>query len=401
MKLHPSSRRSSLALLLCAAFLCTLCACGKQTAPPSEQAAQSADPIITASSAEPAGEGSASAGGSAVEPIAPESSAAPEEGTPEQEESPLSLWREGSKAKAELLEYVESVTREGSEDYIPEAERIAVFDVDGTLFCETDPIFFDWAMFAHRALDDDTFDSTEEQRDVARRILDAGESGKVPGGLGEEQARLNASLYAGMTLEEFAAYTRSWLEQDAPGYEGMTRGEAFYRPMLELVDYLEDKGFTVYACSGSDRFAVRVLLEGVLEPRQVIGTDVKLVAEGQGDEDGQFYVYSEGERLLRGERLLVKNGKMNKVSALMREIGVKPVLCFGNAAGDESMAAFVTSDNPHRSMACFVLCDDTERERGNLEKAEKIRTLCREHGWGTISMGEDWETIYGPGVTKR
>lgn len=313
----------------------------------------------------------------------------------------LSLWTDSAPLKQELSAYMAAVTDESSPDFIPVENRIAVFDMDGTLFCETDPIYFDWAMFAHRALDDDTFDSTEEQRDVARRILDAGESGKVPGGLGEEQARLNASLYAGMTMEEFAAYTRSWLEQDAPGYEGMTRGEAFYRPMLELVDYLEDKGFTVYACSGSDRFAVRVLLEGVLEPRQVIGTDVKLVAEGQGDEDGQFYVYSEGERLLRGERLLVKNGKMNKVSALMREIGVKPVLCFGNAAGDESMAAFVTSDNPHRSMACFVLCDDTERERGNLEKAEKIRALCREHGWGTISMGEDWETIYGPGVTKR
>ena len=85
----------------------------------------------------------------------------------------------------------------------------------------------------------------------------------------------------------------------------------------------------------------------------------------------------------------------------MQEIGVQPVLSFGNSSGDASMAEYVTSGNPYRSLAFMLCCDDTERENGNTEKADKMYASCEEFGWIPISMKNDWSTIYGDGVTRK
>lgn len=92
---------------------------------------------------------------------------------------------------------------------------------------------------------------------------------------------------------------------------------------------------------------------------------------------------------------------MNKVSVIAQEIGVQPVLSFGNSTGDSSMAEYVTSGNSYKSLAFMLCCDDLERENGNTEKADKMLALCEEHDWVPISMKNDWTTIYGPGVTKK
>ena len=92
---------------------------------------------------------------------------------------------------------------------------------------------------------------------------------------------------------------------------------------------------------------------------------------------------------------------MNKVTAIAQEIGVQPVLSFGNSTGDASMAEYVTSNNKYKSLALMLCCDDTERENGNVEKAEKMVSLCEDFDWVPISMKNDWTTIYGEGVTKK
>ena len=77
------------------------------------------------------------------------------------------------------------------------------------------------------------------------------------------------------------------------------------------------------------------------------------------------------------------------------------VLSFGNSTGDASMAEYATSNNPYKSLAFMLCCDDTERENGNTEKAEKMVSLCEEFDWIPVSMKNDWTTIYGDGVTKK
>ena len=202
-----------------------------------------------------------------------------------------------------------------------------------------------------------------------------------------------------MTIEEYFEVVDAYKNTAADGFSGMTRGEAFYLPMLEVVDYLRENDFIVYICSGTNRFTVRGLIDGVIDipARQVIGTDFTIVASGQGEEMDMHYSYTEDD-LLMGGTLITKNVKMSKVAQMEQELGQKTVLVFGNSTGDMPMAIYTDTDNQYLAEVFFILCDDTEREYGNISKAEKVASICAEYGWQTISMKNDWATIYGNDV---
>ena len=208
---------------------------------------------------------------------------------------------------------------------------------------------------------------------------------------------------AGFTLDEFDRYVQSFKKLPMPGYEGMARGEGWYRPMLEVADYLAASGFQVWVVSGTDRFIVRGIVSGSplrVPPERIIGSDEAVAATGQDGADGLQYQLREGDEVVLEGRFVVKNLKMNKVAAIVREIGRRPVLAFGNSTGDSSMAAWATRGNPARSLAFMLCCDDVVRENGNPAKAEKMRAICAENGWIPVSMKDDWKTIYGDGVSR-
>ena len=311
----------------------------------------------------------------------------------------LSLWRDGAPAKVALLDYVAAVTTAGSPDYIPPSDRIAVFDFDGTLFCETAPTYLDWMLYDHRVLDDPDFSASDEQKAVARA---ARATGRWPGLDNPVRERVMAAAWRGVEPDAAADALRAFAAGPQPGFAGMKRGEAFYRPMVEVVRFLEANGFLVYVCSGTERFALRAIVgEGLaLPPRQVIGTDYALVAAVQDGRDGLAFTYGTNDVLVLGGTLAVKNLQMNKVSALAREIGVRPVLAFGNSFSDASMLNYTLQNRRYRSLGFMLLCDDTVREYGNPAKAEAMRAACAVHGWIPVSMRDDWTTIYGPGVTR-
>ena len=315
----------------------------------------------------------------------------------------MSEWTFGSASRDTLVKYIEAITDEESQDYIPEEDRIAVFDFDGTLFCETDPVYFDYQLFMHRVKDDKTYKPTQKELETADKIQQYIDTGESAEGLEVAHGEGIASSFAGMTVDEFNDYVKAFRETDCPSYNGMKRGEAYYLPMLQLIDYITANGFKVYIVSGTDRLIVRGLTEGMLNipPSQVIGSDETIVASGQGDKDGLEYLYTENDKLILGGDFIVKNLKMNKVSVIMQEIGQQPVLSFGNSTGDSSMAEYVTSNNKYKSLAFMLCCDDTVRENGNEDKAKKMYDLCKESGWVAISMKNDWNTIYGSGVSRK
>ncbi len=315
----------------------------------------------------------------------------------------LSLWT--GQARNELISYVNAVTDRESGDYIPVKNRIAVFDLDGTLFCETDPNYFDYMLLVHRVLEDPDYKGKASafEREVAEKIVDQNENGTSYPGLEVDHGKAIASSFSGMTIDEFNAYIQEFKKTPMPGYEGMKRADAWYKPMLQVVEYLQNNDFTVFIVSGTDRFIVRGIVDGSpldIPMSQIIGSDEKVVAGDQGGKDGLEYVYDDDDKLVLGGDFIIKNLKMNKVAVIAQEIGVQPVLSFGNSTGDSSMAEYVTSNNPYRSLAIMLCCDDTERENGNPEKAEKMVSLCEEFGWIPVSMKNDWKTIYGDGVTK-
>ena len=314
--------------------------------------------------------------------------------------SPLSLWNDCAPAKTALVEYVESVTRAGSPDFIPEESRIAVFDLDGTLMLETAPTYFDWVMFLHRVLDDPTCHATPELLKIARKSR---YEGMIPK-LTPDRERIVALAYKGMTISEFDDFVRRFMEEPQPGFTGMKRGEAFYLPMVEVVRYLSAHGFSVYVSSGSSRMIVRPLVARNLglPAAHVMGSDESIVASGQGDGETSWlsHEFNRGDKLVLEGKSVIKNLQMNKVVLMIREIGAQPVLAFGNSSTDASMLNYTIIGNRYKALGFMLCCDDLEREYGNMAKAEEMRKASERNGWIPVSMRSDWKTIYGDKVKK-
>ena len=315
----------------------------------------------------------------------------------------FNYWTEDSAAKAKLVEYVKEITNKGSKNFIPVDDRIAVFDMDGTILCETAPYYFEWMLYLDRALYDDNYTPSQADRNYAKMIEEGiRKTGKFPKGVDVGEAQSQESVFAGMTPTEYETYVKKFMTKPVEGLTNLKWGEAFYLPMVEVIKYLQSNDFTVYIVSGSDRPTVRVLACDLLKikPNNVIGSDPKIIAARQGDRDGGDYVYQKNDYLIRGQ-LIEKNLKMNKVSIIAQEIGKQPVLAFGNSSGDTSMLNYAVYGNKYKSAAFFVLCDDVERELGNISKAEKCRELADQNGWISISMKDDFKTIYGDNVKRE
>ncbi len=302
-----------------------------------------------------------------------------------------------------LKEYVEDVTNPKSSNYISVEDRIATFDMDGTFVGELYPTYFEYNMLEYRVLDDESYSgkAPDDVRQTAQNIRDFVRNGTpLPDHFDMRHARAAAKAYAGMTIAEFDAYVKAYGTKPANGFKGMTYGNSFYKPMLEVFEYLKDNNFTFYVVSGSDRFICRALVESIgIEPSKVIGMDVMLVSSKQGGQAGVNYTMEKEEELVRTDSLLIKNLKTNKVLQISQEIGKVPVLAFGNSGGDCSMLNYCLN-NKLRSAAFMLIADDENRDHANREKALKLGTQWRNAGYHVISMRDDFVTIYGQGVEK-
>ena len=303
-----------------------------------------------------------------------------------------------------LKEDVEDVTNPKSANVISVEDRIATFDMDGTFVGELYPTYFEYNLLEYRALDDPSYKdkAPDDVREAAQDIRDYVRKGKsLPSHFDMKHARAAAKAYAGMTIAEFDAYVKAYAALPANGFKGMTYGKSFYQPMLEVFEYLKDNNFTYYVVSGSDRFICRALVESIGIPsNRVIGMDVKLMSNKQGEEAGVNYTMGKEEYLMRTDSLLIKNLKTNKVLQISQEIGKVPVLSFGNSGGDSAMHNYCLSNSKYRTAAFMLIADDEDRDHANREKALKLGEQWREAGYNVISMKDDFKTIYGAGVEK-
>ena len=311
-------------------------------------------------------------------------------------------WNPEAPALKALIEYVETVTDESSPDYIPPVDRIATFDMDGTLCAELYPTYLEYYMLARRIFCDPSYQPDAEMLEFGQVLRDHALDKSFPDGMDVLHATHAAKAYAGMTLTQFADFVTRQLVREADGFEGMTYANSFYLPMIEVVEYLQENGFKVFVCSGSDRFLCRTFIEGVMDIpyEQIIGMDVDVEATREEGEDGLKYVYTSEDNIVRTDRLLIKNLKMNKVKAIVKEIGRQPVLSFGNTSGDVSMHNYTIFNNKYKSAAFMLIADDGERDYGSTEKAQPLKEKWLESGYIVISMKDDFRTIYGDGVKK-
>ena len=312
---------------------------------------------------------------------------------------PLTLWPEGSEPKQKLIDFVTAVTDENSTDFIPVADRIAVFDMDGTLACETYYTYYDTMMFIEYCLHDHPERVSDELKEVAAAIK--------PGYVADETlARNFAKAYAGMTVEEFYDYVVQFGQKKTSSFNNMRYIDNFYLPMVELVKYLYENDFTIYVISGTERTTTRAIVANspireYVTPEHVIGTDFEVKQSGHEDESSNMnYKYEDGDELILTGGFVQKNLNSNKTIYIEQEIGQRPVLAFGNSGSDTSMMNYaIDSRNPYRAEAYMVVADDSEREWGT-QDWDKKSVEYREKGYTPISMKNDFSVIYAEGITK-
>ena len=375
-------------IALAAVLVALVCLAGCTTPGQSQGSANSANSASSTSASSQAASQAAS-GSSSVGGDAP---------------TPFPSWAANADSLATLVAYVEAATDEAGTGYVPPKDRIAVFDMDGTFICERAPIYLDYMMFLHRALEDPGYAAPDDIRAFCEEVRALADKGVVIDNTGRALTKdmAMAQVFAGMTPDELHAYVVNFTSTtEVEGFSGMTYGESFYQPMLEVIAYLQKNNFDVYVVTACEREVVRPLAEKLgIDAGHVIGSDWSYTATKQGDATGLDYTFARDDEILLGGTYLGETGKANKVFAIQREIGKRPVLAFGNSSGDFAMLNYTVANDTYPSASFLVVADDTEREYGDAEKAAKMRAEATAGGWTAISMRDDWATIYGEGVEK-
>ncbi len=321
--------------------------------------------------------------------------------------TPLSVeWTADSANAKKIREYVTKISNASDKNnYIPVKDRIAVFDMDGTLMCETFPSYFDTAMFVQFVLYDHPEQADDELTAAAKKL--EGKTNSQNELTTEETAKLFAKAFKGLTVQEVYDYTVQFGKYDSQRFNNLKYGDAFYRPMVEVVKYLYENNFTIYVVSGTERTAVRAIVANspiadYVEPNNIIGTELEVTVKGHEDSDlTSTYQYMSGDELVYTGKFVQKDVKASKTLLIAKEIGKKPVLAFGNTSGDFSMCNYTLSNNNYPSEAFILVADDSEREWGKESNWETKSAEYTELGYNPVSMKNEFLNIYHDGVTIK
>ena len=286
-----------------------------------------------------------------------------------------------------------------SPKYREPKDRIAAFDMDGTVISEKAPFYIDYMLLIHRVLDDPNHVSNAQMAAIIEQVRDNAYQGMKDSSLSPARHQALDDEFAGMTPDEYHAYINNFMDTvDVKGFDGMTYGESFYLPMREVINYLQANDFEIWVVSASEREVVRGVVERLgVEPDHVIGADTSYVTTNLGTQAADDYTMEQDEDVVLSVPTIDNCSKTGKVLAIAREIGKKPVLAFGNSSGDYAMLNYAEGND---GMACLVVADDETREYGDAQAAEEQLRTVDEQSWTPFSMASDWETIYGAGVEK-
>jgi len=309
---------------------------------------------------------------------------------------PLPSWNDASANKQAIIEFVESVTDKKSENYVPVEERIATFDMDGTIVVEK-KVWLELAVAVYRI--DNELSDDKELAAEKDRLLEYIAMDPEPDDTGELIADVTGKAFQGMSQEDFVAYMSRFMQEEKPDFPGLAYKDCFYKPMLELIQYLQDNDFTVYIVSGSERGVIwGAVPEAVNLPRsQMIGGDITLMATGEEDvsELSEPYVFEPEDTLDRGLGFTQRSVNMDKVYNIFHQIGIRPIFACGNTDGDFSMLNYAKYNPDHAGIAFLINHDDDEREyRYNTKERAEWDALAEQYGWNVISMKKEFDAIF-------
>jgi phosphoserine phosphatase len=300
---------------------------------------------------------------------------------------PLSSWVNGV-AKSAILDLVARVTKEGSVDFVPPAERIATFDNDGTLWCEQ-PIQVQLFFLIDRVRQLAVKDPALKQRQPYKALLER--DMKTLHGLGKQALfELAFATHAGMTEEEFNAISRDWFATaEHPKLKRLFK-KCIYWPQVQLLGYLRDNGFKTYIVSGGGIDLIRAFAEEAygISREQVIGSSVKT----------RFEMKNGRAELMKLAELNSFDDREMKPVNIGLHIGRRPILAFGNSDGDLAMLRYCKT-GPGTRLALLIHHDDAEREFA-YDREFKLSPLAEaldnadRYGLTVVSMKRDWGVVF-------
>lgn len=302
-------------------------------------------------------------------------------------ETVLPSWNDGPARKA-VLEFVARTTTPGGPDFVPEEDRIAVFDNDGTLWCEH-PAYFQM-MFAMDLIGKLAPAHPEWAGKEPFKAILGGDPAAIAALDREMLSSVFMSTYMSMTVDEYREAVLKWAAKAwHPRYQ-RPYTECVYQPMLELLAYLGEKGFKCFIVSGSDLDFMRPWAERVYKvpTERVVGSNAKMKVEVR---DGKPVIL----RLPEVEATVNGDGK---IVAIHKYIGKRPILAFGNSDGDLSMLHYTAAGPGARFMA-FIHHDDAEREyaydrTSDIGRLKKGLDDAARLGWTVVSMKSDFARIF-------
>lgn len=303
---------------------------------------------------------------------------------------PLPSWNDGPRRQA-IVRFVTQVTETGGPHYVAPAERIAVFDNDGTLWPEN-PLPFQLA-FAIDAVRDAVADHPELRDDPMVQAALAGRIGELlKGDHHDGLLRILALTHSGMTTEQFRTRVEEWITTARHPRYDRRYDRLTYQPMQELLDYLRANGFRVFIVSGGGADFMRVWSERVygIPPEQVIGSTART----------RYELRPDGPVLVKTTDHLFVDDKEGKPVGIHQFIGRRPIACFGNSDGDKAMLEYTTIGNPRLSLGMIVHHTDADREyaydaqpKSSGRLVEALRDA-PQRGWHVVDMAADWNRVF-------
>lgn len=300
---------------------------------------------------------------------------------------PLPSWNNG-KAKQSIIAFVMKVTKENSPDFVAPAERIAVFDNDGTLWAEK-PMYFQLLFSVDRVKALASQHPEWQDKEPFASLLKGDVKGALAGG---EHAMLEIVMdtHAGMTTEAFEKVVKGWIATAKHPATKRLYTEMVYQPMLEVLAYLRANGFRTFIVSGGGIEFMRPWTEKIygIPPDQVVGSSIKTKFEMR---DGKPV-------LVRLPELNFVDDKDGKPVGIHQHIGRRPIAAFGNSDGDLQMLQWTTAGHGPR-FALYVHHTDAEREwaydrKSSVGRLDKGLDEAQERGWTVVDMRRDWKVIY-------
>lgn len=309
------------------------------------------------------------------------------------QEGPLPSWNDGP-AKRAIIAFVSAVTTPSSPDFVPQAERIVTFDMDGTLWVEQ-PVYPEIVFAFDRLAARARTDAALAAQQPLRSLLANGPSALRHLSFADSRKLLRLAM-SGMTVEAFNAEVQGWLAAARQACWDAPHTRLAYQPMVELMAFFQSHGFKTFIVTGSSQDFARSFAADVLglPPEQVIGT-ARLPAFAH-DKYGEPH-------LIAGPDVMIDVIDSGKPEAIHLFIGQRPIAAFGNSGGDADMLEYVSA-RKGRSLAMLVLHDDGEREYaygpalglpdtgvGVFNQALYDRAL--KSGWHVISMRNEWREV--------